>query len=142
MKTFGNKVREARNLLGMNQAELGEIIGVSSRSIFGWESGNSRPRAKMLQKLAQALNVSSEYLINDDIDDPTYGIEREPYVEKTREMYGSKAAREINFLMERNAALFAGGEIPQEMKDEYFEAVMAAYLECKEQARLKYGHKK
>lgn len=78
----------------------------------------------------------------DEIDDPAYGIEKQPYVEATRELYGNKAAREIDFLMERNIALFAGGEIPQEAKDAYFEAVMQAYLECKAQAKAKFGRKK
>ena len=70
-----------------------------------------------MRKLAEALKVSVDYLSRDDIDDPTYGIEKQPYVEETREMFGEKAAREIDFLMERNVALFAGGSISQEAKE-------------------------
>ena len=71
-----------------------------------------------------------------------YGIEKQPYVEEARERYGAKAAREIDFLMERNVALFAGGEVPQEAKDAYFEAVLQAYMSSKEEARAKFGRKK
>ncbi len=142
MKTFSEKVRTARTLLHLNQAQLGEIVGVSSRAVVAYEAQGVRPRHKTLVKLAEALQVSIDYLSNDDIDDPTYGLEKQPYVEETRERYGAKAAREIDFLMERNAALFAGGEIPQDAKDAYFEAVMQAYLKSKEIAREKFGNKK
>jgi hypothetical protein len=44
--------------------------------------------------------------------------------------------------MERNVALFAGGSISQEAKDAYFEAVMQAYMESKQAAKVKFGRKK
>lgn len=142
MKSFGEKVYEGRKLLNLNQKELGGLIGVSMRTIVSYETTNARPRSATLQKLASALGVSVEYLRNDDIDDPAYGLEKQPYIDEIRERFGAGAAREIDYLTERSAALFAGGEIPQEAKDAYFEAIMAAYLECKNQSREKFGRKK
>ena len=141
MKTFSEKVREARQLLNLSQEELGKLVGVSARAVVAYETTATKPRAATLRKLADTLKVSVDYLKNDDIDDPLYGIEKQPFVDEARALYGSKAAREIDFLMERNAALFAGGEISQEAKDAYFEAVMQAYLECKNKAREKYSSK-
>ena len=141
MKDFSQKVRDARTLLKLNQEELGKLIGVSARAIVAYETTDTRPRASTLRKLAETLKVSVDYLTNDEIDDPLYGIEKQPFVEETRSLYGDKAAREIDFLMERNAALFAGGEISQDAKDAYFEAVMQAYLECKNKAKQTYGKK-
>ena len=131
MKDFSQKVRDARTLLKLNQEELGKLIGVSARAIVAYETTDTKPRASTLRK----------YLTNDEIDDPLYGIEKQPFVEEARSLYGDKAAREIDFLMERNAALFAGGEISQDAKDAYFEAVMQAYLECKSKAKQTYGKK-
>ncbi|MCR4719729.1 MAG: helix-turn-helix domain-containing protein [Firmicutes bacterium] len=142
MKTFSEKVKDARDLLGLNQQELADLVGVSKRTIATYETVDVKPRQSTMRKLASALQVSIDYLKRDEIDDPTYGLEKEPYVDEVRERLGAKAAREIDFLMEKNNALFAGGEIPQETKDAYFEAVMAAYLECKEQAKKKFGRKK
>ena len=88
------------------------------------------------------LDSLAEYLRSDEVEDPLYGLERAPYVEATRARFGEKAAREIDYLMDRNAALFAGGEVTQEQKDAYFEAVMQAYLACKQAARASYGRKK
>lgn len=47
----------------------------------------------------------------------------------------------MNALLEQNAAFFAGGELSQEAKDDFFQAVMKAYLTCKEEARKTYGRK-
>ena len=142
MKSFSEKVRDSRALLELNQQELADLVGVSKRTIATYETVDVKPRQSTMKKLASALQVSIDYLTRDEIDDPSYGLEKEPYVDEVRERLGAKAAREIDFLMEKNTALFAGGEIPQEAKDAYFDAVMAAYLECKEQAKIKFGRKK
>ena len=43
--------------------------------------------------------------------------------------------------MYMTSALFAGGELSQDQKDAFFEAVMKAYITCKEEARVKFGRK-
>lgn len=141
MKTFADKVRETRVALNLNQETLGELVGVSKRTIVSYENDGVKPRPNKLSKLAEVLQVSVDYLKNDEIEDPLYGIEKQPYVDEARERFGNKAAREIDFLMERNTALFAGGDISDEAKEAYFEAVMQAYLECKARAKEKFGRK-
>lgn len=139
MKTFSEKIRESRRLLNLTQEELGELAGVSKRSIAAYEADGVRPRRAVTLKLAQALRVSPDYLMSDDVEDPAAGMAKSPYVEEVRNRFGAKAAKEMDFLLERNAALFAGGGISQEAKDAYFEAVMKAYLLCKEEAKKTYG---
>ena len=41
-------------------------------------------------------------------------------------------------LLDRNSAFFAGGDVPQEDKDAFFQAVMTAYVTAKEEARKKF----
>ncbi len=142
MKTFSEKVKEAREELKLNQQQLGDLVGVSKRSIAAYETTDTKPRGNTARKLAAALQVSVDYLLNDKILDPKYGIEKAPYVEETRERLGSKAAKEMDALLEKNMALFAGGELDQEAKDDFFEAVMKAYLKCKDEAKKTYGRKK
>ncbi|MEE1068555.1 MAG: XRE family transcriptional regulator, partial [Fibrobacteraceae bacterium] len=62
-------------------------------------------------------------------------------IEDAREKYGSKGAKDVDKLLADNAALFAGGELSQEQKDEFFQAVMVAYVTCKEEAKKKFGRK-
>ncbi|UOO38567.1 helix-turn-helix transcriptional regulator [Oscillospiraceae bacterium CM] len=141
MKTFSDKVREARQLLNLTQEELGALIGVSKRAVLAYETEGVRPRQSVKTKLADALRVSVDYLDRDEIDDPAYGLEKSDYVEETRARYGRRAAREMDFLLERNAALFAGGALEQEAKDAFFEAVTKAYWAAKESSRKTYGKK-
>jgi transcriptional regulator with XRE-family HTH domain len=142
MKTFALKVREAREALNLTQQSLADLIGVSKRSVASYETGGIIPRGNTVRKLAKALLVSNDYLMNENIDDPKYGIEKSPYVEEVGARFGNREAKEIDELLERNNALFAGGAVSEEAKDLFFLAVMKAYLFCKEEAKAKYGKKK
>ena len=55
------QLREQRNL---TQSELGELIGVSSKTISKWETAKGLPDVSLLQPLAQALNISLIELMN------------------------------------------------------------------------------
>ena len=59
-----------------------------------------------------------------------------------RQKYGKKGADDMEELLSGVQTMFAGGDIPQEDKDQFFQAVMQAYLECKEGARNKFTPKK
>lgn len=139
--TFSDKIKNARAELELNQQQLADLVGVSKRSIAAYETTDTKPRGDVVKKLSKALNVSVDYLLLDEVDDPHYGIGISPYVEAARERYGNRAASEMDALLQRNAALFAGGTIDQEAKDAFFEAIMKAYLTCKEEARKTYGRK-
>lgn len=141
MKTFSEKVREARAALNLNQQQLGDMSGVSKRSIAAYESTDVKPRGNVMKKLAAALQVSVDYLLNDEISDPKHGIEKAPFLKEAYEKYGNRAAKDVDALLEQNAALFAGGAFDQETKDAFFEAVMKAYLTCKEEARKTYSRR-
>lgn len=141
MKTFSEKVKDARLQLGLSQQQLGEATGVSLRTILSYEKGEKMPRQGTLLKLAKALGVSSKFLIDDLCENPMEDIEKDRYIEDAREKYGNKGAKDVEKLLADNAALFAGGELSQEQKDEFFQAVMVAYVTCKEEAKKKFGRK-
>ncbi len=141
MKPFSEKVIAARNELGLTQAQLGETVGVSLRTIWDYEKGLKKPRATTMLKLAKALKVSVKFLSDDTCENPMEDIEKDSYIEEARSRYGSQGARDMDQLLADNAALFAGGELSQEQKDVFFEAVMKAYLTSKEEARVKFGRK-
>ena len=44
-------------------------------------------------------------------------------------------------LLDRNMAFLAGGDVDQEAKDAFFDALMTAYVTCKNEARQKFGAK-
>ena len=139
--TFSDKIKRSREIVGLTQQQLADQIGVSKRTIASYESEDAKARRKTIEKLAKALKVSVRYLVDDECTNPLADIEKDDYVEEARALYGPTGAREVDRLLQDNAALFAGGELSQEQKDAFFEAVMKAYITCKEEARAKYGKK-
>ena len=126
--TFSEKIILMRERAKLTQQQLADLTGIA--------------RASTMRKLATALGVSYDYLANDEITDPEYGLEKAPYVEEVRGALGNKAAKEVDKLLEQNAALFAGGELSEEAKDAFYLALTKAYLQCKEEASKKFGRKK
>lgn len=140
--TFSDKIKRSREVAQLTQTELADLVGVSQRTIASYESGGAKARRSTIEKLARALKVSVKFLSDDTCIDPLDEIEKDDYIEQAREMYGAKGVRDMEELLRDNAALFAGGELTQEQKDAFFEAVMYAYVTSKEEAKKKFGRKK
>lgn len=142
MKSFADKVKDGRAELGLSQAQLSEQIGVSIRSVQLYEKGAKKPRPSTALKLAKALKVSVRFLTDEECENPLEDIEKDGYIAEAHKRYGTAGTRDMYALLEENAALFAGGELSQSEKDAFFEAIMKAYITCKEEAKSKFGRKK
>lgn len=140
--TFAEKVKQHREALGWNQQQLADRVGVSKRSVAAYETDGSVPRRAVMGRLAEALQVSVDYLMSESVSDPAFGMEKDGFISEAARQYGARGGREVEALLAQNAALFAGGTLDQEGKDAFFEAVMKAYLTCKEEAKKTYGRKK
>lgn len=140
--TFSDKIKRSREVADLTQQELADLVGVSKRTIASYESTNAVARRTTIVKLARALKVSVRYLSDNECIDPLADIEKDDYVEDARQRYGASGARDVDALLRDNAALFAGGELSQEEKDAFFEAVMRAYVASKDIASVKFGRKK
>ena len=58
MKSFGDRLREARAASGLTQEQLGFAIGVTKASVSAWENGRETPSFRVLADLRDALNRS------------------------------------------------------------------------------------
>lgn len=67
--SIGQRIKKLRKGK-MNQSELAALVGVSIDSIRRWESNKRPPRSVDLQSLAEVLNTSVAYLM-EETDDPT-----------------------------------------------------------------------
>ena len=76
--TLGEKIKEARKQCGLSQEQLAEKMTVSRSAVAKWEANNGLPDVENLKALAQLLNVSVDYLLDDGevIDEVAM---REPY---------------------------------------------------------------
>ena len=57
MKTIGQKIKSLRIALGLSREQLSEIIEVTHKSIYRYETGKSLPDTTTLVKLATYFDV-------------------------------------------------------------------------------------
>lgn len=63
MKIIGNRIKELRIELNMNQTKFGEILGFSQDTISLWENGKSLPRVEDIIAICKTFNIESDYLL-------------------------------------------------------------------------------
>lgn len=63
MKTFGDRLREARIAAGLTQEQLGFALGVTKSSVSAWENERETPGFKLLPELSRTLQRSLDELI-------------------------------------------------------------------------------
>ena len=63
MSFRSDRLREVRELRKLSQNDLAELMGTAQTQIYRYESGGVQPTSEMLVKIAQALNVTSDYLL-------------------------------------------------------------------------------
>ena len=130
--TFGEKVKNERNRLGLNQDELAKKIGVTRRVISSYENDSSRPRGtERYKKLAEALGVNINYLLSED----------EAFIADVEDNYGHRGAKQAKELLAEVTGLFAGGEMADEDMREMVDAIQEANLIAKKNNK-KYTPKK
>lgn len=75
--TFGEKLREARKKANLSQEEFARKAGVSRSAVAKWESDRGMPDVENLKVIASLLNISLDYLLDDD-GRLTFNETREP----------------------------------------------------------------
>lgn len=70
---IGQRIKELRELKGMEQIELAWKLGYKSQStVSKWESGTNLPTGKKLIELAKILDVSTNEILGMVESEPTY----------------------------------------------------------------------
>lgn len=64
--TLADKLKEARKNAGLTQVELAEKLCVSRQAITKWETGKGIPDVDNLKVISQVLNVSIDFLLDDE----------------------------------------------------------------------------
>jgi len=66
---FAARLRQLRKAKGLSQSELGELVELHYTHVGRYERGSSFPSAAALQRLADVLGVSADYLLEGDPKD-------------------------------------------------------------------------
>ena len=62
---FASNLIRLRTAAGMTQAELGEQLNYSDKSISKWERGEAIPDAMVLKRMSELFGVPVDYLLNE-----------------------------------------------------------------------------
>lgn len=63
LSVFARRLRQARKAIGLGQAAFADKIGVHANTYRYYESDIKKPRFDILIEIAQALNVSIDWLV-------------------------------------------------------------------------------
>ena len=65
--SLGVKIKELRKEHGLSQGELAKLAGIHEKLISKYENERIVPTADTLKRIAEALHISSDYLIFDNV---------------------------------------------------------------------------
>lgn len=70
MNSIGERIKHRREELKYSQSDLAKMTGISPAAISQYESGTRFPSTHVLVKLADALKVTTEYILGkkEDLD--------------------------------------------------------------------------
>ena len=94
---FAERLKAARLLRGLTQAELASRAGLPPTSIAHFESGSRKPSFDTLRRLAAALDVSTDYLLGRS-DDPSISQSDDPLYRHASKLTGADRELAAEFL--------------------------------------------
>ena len=87
---YNDRMKEARRLKGLTQAELGELVGCAKNTISGYENCVNDPSMTILSKIMDALGVDANFIFQDEMREHYEGHatteEMETLVKKYRQL--------------------------------------------------------
>ena len=66
---LAEKITMLRKSNAYSQEEVAERLNVSRQAVSKWESGNTIPALDKIIKLSELFNVSTDYLLKDDVNE-------------------------------------------------------------------------
>lgn len=127
---IGDKIRLSRKKAGITQKELAERVGVTTRSIQYYEGNIRKPQTtEIIIKLAAALGQDVNYFLSDT--EISIMRENEMFIGQAEDMYGKTGKAQAKQLVESAQALFAGGELAEDDKEAFFQAITELYFDSK-----------
>lgn len=100
---LGERIRQLRKESGWHQAELGAKIGTDSQCVSRYETSKITPSLDAIVRIAEALNISIDHLLIDDIPlRPLHAAEH-----NLRDRLGELSSEDLNSLLHMLDALVA-----------------------------------
>ena len=106
---LSEKIAEERKKNGWSQEELAEKLSVSRQAVSKWESASSVPDLQKLLRMAEIFEVSTDYLLKDEMGKEEVEKISDYRTEDT--VYRNVSMEEANHFLEwkrKNAVILAG----------------------------------
>lgn len=94
---FQQRLKAARDLRQWNQSDLASHAGMPPSSIAHFESGSRKPSFDTLRRLANALEVTTDFLLG-RVDDPTLAESGDPLFRDVGKLTGHDRELAKDFL--------------------------------------------
>lgn len=94
---FQERLKRARNLRGYNQDELAKKAGMPASSIAHFETGTRKPSFDSLRRLANALEITTDYLLG-RVEDPELSKDGDPLFRDIGKLSGNDREIAKDFL--------------------------------------------
>lgn len=127
MAKLSSKLKGARQRLNLSQDKLAELTDLSSRSIKAYEGDEKYPRKGTIIRLAEVLNVSVKYLVDENCDDPNAEIQNNQYYITSRQRLTTNEADEFEASLGGYSGMLAGGDGSKVSSDQLFDALISAF---------------
>lgn len=137
--TIGDKVKALRLSKKITLTALSRASGLSDRAIRYIENNERQPSVDAIKKLSAALDVGTDYFMEDDLF--SQEIRKEELLAQAKERYGSRGMAQARAVYESAKGLYAGGRLNEEERDDFRDLMMEIFFDSKEEAK-KYTPKK
>ena len=119
---FGEKLKDLRTQKGWSQEELAKQMGVTRRTIGGYEAGTTYPRTRdMYAKLAKLLETDVNYLMT----------ENEEFMTEVGSLYGRRGQAQASEILSQTRELFAGGSLSEEDQKAFAIEMQRIFMDSK-----------
>lgn len=82
MMTFGEKLRQSRQIKKMTQKQLADLVGAKHNSVSDWENNKNKPDPDTIELLCGVLEISPNYLLN--ASEESFSLEEIEHIKKYR----------------------------------------------------------
>lgn len=128
MITFGERLKELRNLKKLTQQQLADIFYLNKSSISRYENNGQMPENEVLQKLADFFEVSIDYLLGRTAEQKPLKKEFKPELTTKDKINIEKETEKMIDNLEKVEIIEFCGHIADQEDKEYFKLAYERFL--------------
>lgn len=94
MDKFTERLQSLLEEKEMSQRELAELAEVTEVTISRYINGNRKPRIEIINKIAEVLNTTTDYLLGRTDTANPYKTNEEEFLNQAKDKYGSRGKKQ------------------------------------------------